>query len=83
MDSEFSARGTGSRLSLRELGVGDMVAVHGVYGSPAVTEHLGFEPRSVEEGRIRGHVFVRGAWRDSVTYGILREEWDGTASRPR
>ncbi len=29
-----------------------------------------------EEGRIRGHVFVRGAWRDSVTYGILREEWE-------
>ncbi|MFD8008973.1 GNAT family N-acetyltransferase [Streptomyces sp. NPDC058955] len=28
-----------------------------------------------EEGRIRGHVFVRGVWRDSVTYGVLREEW--------
>ncbi|MDX2705631.1 GNAT family protein [Streptomyces sp. PA03-6a] len=28
-----------------------------------------------EEGRIRGHVFVRGAWRDSITYGILRDEW--------
>ncbi|MFE3742772.1 GNAT family N-acetyltransferase [Streptomyces sp. NPDC059134] len=28
-----------------------------------------------EEGRIRGHVHVRGAWRDSITYGILREEW--------
>ncbi|MFJ1643946.1 GNAT family N-acetyltransferase [Streptomyces sp. NPDC088258] len=34
-----------------------------------------------EEGRIRGHVHVRGAWRDSITYGILREEWaaDGDA----
>ncbi|GEB57669.1 GNAT family N-acetyltransferase [Streptomyces gardneri] len=30
----------------------------------------------VEEGRIRGHVHVRGAWRDSITYGILREEWE-------
>lgn len=30
-----------------------------------------------EEGRIRGHVHVRGAWRDSLTYGILREEWPG------
>ncbi|MFE7130286.1 GNAT family N-acetyltransferase [Streptomyces sp. NPDC057638] len=30
-----------------------------------------------EEGRIRGHVRVRGAWRDSVVYGILREEWEG------
>ncbi|WP_028811100.1 GNAT family N-acetyltransferase [Streptomyces flavidovirens] len=27
-----------------------------------------------EEGRIRGHVFVRGAWRDSVVYGVLKEE---------
>ncbi|NUK32245.1 GNAT family N-acetyltransferase [Streptomyces lunaelactis] len=29
----------------------------------------------VEEGRIRQHVFVHGAWRDSVTYGIVEEEW--------
>jgi [ribosomal protein S5]-alanine N-acetyltransferase len=28
-----------------------------------------------EEGRIRGHVYVRGTWRDSMVYGILREEW--------
>lgn len=30
-----------------------------------------------EEGRIRGHVHVGGAWRDSIVYGILREEWPG------
>ncbi|MGR8010644.1 GNAT family N-acetyltransferase [Streptomyces hypolithicus] len=29
-----------------------------------------------EEGRIRGHVFVRGAWRDSLVYGVLKEERD-------
>lgn len=28
-----------------------------------------------EEGRIRGHVHVRGGWRDSIVYGILREDW--------
>lgn len=28
-----------------------------------------------EEGKIRGHVLVRGVWRDSITYGILRDEW--------
>ncbi|MFI0220607.1 GNAT family N-acetyltransferase [Streptomyces lydicus] len=28
-----------------------------------------------EEGRIREHVFVRGAWRDSVTYSVLDHEW--------
>lgn len=40
----------------------------------------------VEEGRIRGHVHVRGAWRDSLTYGILREEWkppSGTSAQGR
>ncbi|MFC9426701.1 GNAT family N-acetyltransferase [Streptomyces sp. NPDC056987] len=35
-----------------------------------------------EEGRIRGHVHVRGAWRDSITYGILREEWPAGAEDP-
>ncbi|MGA5197393.1 GNAT family N-acetyltransferase [Streptomyces exfoliatus] len=176
------------RLVLRELEVGDVPAVHGVYGSEAVTEHLSFTPRSLpevqgiversmasalvvprqehalavveratgalvgfgrlaldphqqraatvgfalrreswgvgygretvglllalafrdldlhrvwaaraplntasartllaagftEEGLIRGHVHVRGSWRDSVTYGILREEWEALSPR--
>ncbi|MCX5196142.1 GNAT family N-acetyltransferase [Streptomyces sp. NBC_00249] len=29
-----------------------------------------------EEGRIRGHVLVRGSWRDSIVYGVLKEERD-------
>ncbi|MGY5130912.1 GNAT family N-acetyltransferase [Streptomyces nigrescens] len=36
-----------------------------------------------EEGRIREHVFVRGAWRDSITYSVLDHEWresDGSAT---
>ncbi|MFD3664449.1 GNAT family N-acetyltransferase [Streptomyces sp. NPDC058659] len=37
----------------------------------------------VEEGRIRGHVHVRGAWRDSITYGILREEWEALGPSAR
>ncbi|MCK7627601.1 GNAT family N-acetyltransferase [Streptomyces sp. RS10V-4] len=28
-----------------------------------------------EEGHIREHVFVRGAWRDSITYSVLDYEW--------
>ncbi|WTW96561.1 GNAT family N-acetyltransferase [Streptomycetaceae bacterium NBC_01309] len=28
-----------------------------------------------EDGRIRDHVYVRGAWRDSVLYSILEHEW--------
>ncbi len=29
----------------------------------------------VEEGRIRGHIRVNGAWRDSVVHSILDTEW--------
>lgn len=32
----------------------------------------------IEEGRIRDHVHVRGAWRDSITYSVLEHEWRGT-----
>ncbi len=28
-----------------------------------------------EDGCIRDHVFVHGAWRDSITYSILEHEW--------
>jgi RimJ/RimL family protein N-acetyltransferase len=31
----------------------------------------------IEEGTIRGHLFTRGAWRDSVVHSILREESEG------
>ncbi|MFI6290431.1 GNAT family N-acetyltransferase [Nonomuraea sp. NPDC050790] len=34
---------------------------------------LGFVP----EGRIRDHVFTNGAWRDSVLYSVLNDEWSG------
>lgn len=33
-----------------------------------------------EDGRIRDHVLVRGAWRDSITYSILEHEWAPLAS---
>lgn len=29
----------------------------------------------VEEGTIRGHIKVRGAWRDSVVHSLLAPEW--------
>jgi RimJ/RimL family protein N-acetyltransferase len=29
----------------------------------------------VEEGRIRGHLFTRGAWRDSIVHSILSDEY--------
>jgi RimJ/RimL family protein N-acetyltransferase len=40
----------------------------------------------IEEGTIRGHLYTRGAWRDSIVHSILREEFDGqqpqTCRRP-
>lgn len=29
----------------------------------------------IEEGRIRGHLFTRGAWRDSIVHSILSDEY--------
>jgi [ribosomal protein S5]-alanine N-acetyltransferase len=36
-----------------------------------------------EEGRIRHHVFVHNAWRDSITYSILAPEWTPPPNFPR
>jgi ribosomal-protein-alanine N-acetyltransferase len=33
-----------------------------------------------EEGRIRHHVYVRGAWRDSITYSAVADNWNGTST---
>lgn len=39
--------------------------------SIAVVKHLGFS----YEGRIRHHVHTNGAWRDSLLYSLLTDEW--------
>ena len=31
------------------------------------------------EGRIRGHMFVKGAWRDSLAFAVLRPDWLGAS----
>jgi ribosomal-protein-alanine N-acetyltransferase len=40
-------------------------------GSIAVAKRLGMQ----YEGRLRDHVHTNGAWRDSVLYSILTQEW--------
>lgn len=35
-----------------------------------------------DEGRIREHVYVDGAWRDSVVHSILEGEWAAPAGLP-
>ncbi|GIH92807.1 GNAT family N-acetyltransferase [Planobispora siamensis] len=44
-DVDFS----GKRLGLREVTIADVDALHAVYGDPAATEHLPFDPRTREE----------------------------------
>ncbi|MBA2323602.1 MAG: GNAT family N-acetyltransferase [Pseudonocardiales bacterium] len=39
--------------------------------SIAVVKRLGFS----YEGRLRDHVFTNGAWRDSLLYSMLGQEW--------
>ncbi|WP_158057667.1 GNAT family N-acetyltransferase [Halorussus halophilus] len=41
--------------------------------SQALLERLGFE----QEAALRDHVFVEGAYRDELVFGLLREEWIG------
>jgi [ribosomal protein S5]-alanine N-acetyltransferase len=37
----------------------------------------------VEEGRIRGHLRVRGQWRDSIVHSILAPEWEDVREHHR
>ena len=57
----------------------DQLGLHRIWGarSPdnAVSDHLMRKLAMVVEGRIRHHLFVRGAWRDSVVHSILEDEW--------
>jgi RimJ/RimL family protein N-acetyltransferase len=40
-------------------------------GSISLVESLGFK----YEGRLRDHVFTNNAWRDSLLYSLLEDEW--------
>jgi len=41
-------------------------------GSYRVMEKIGMQ----REGRLRGNKLIKGVWRDSLVYGILREDWE-------
>lgn len=70
--------GTEAVALLLELGF-DHLGLHRIWGarSPANTASAQVMTRlgMVEEGRIRHHLLVRGAWRDSVVHSILEPEW--------
>jgi [ribosomal protein S5]-alanine N-acetyltransferase len=59
--------------AFRELGLHRVSAAIGPTNTTSMllVTKLGFIP----EGRIRDHVFTNGAWRDSVLYSVLKQEW--------
>lgn len=64
----------------RELGLHRISAAIGPENTPSIrmVERLGM----AREGVIRDHVYTNGAWRDSVLFSVLSDEWvsAGTAS---
>jgi aminoglycoside 6'-N-acetyltransferase/ribosomal-protein-alanine N-acetyltransferase len=61
------------RFGFDELGLHRITAAIGPNNpaSIAVVEKLGF----TKEGRLRDHVHTNGAWRDSILYSVLVDEW--------
>jgi RimJ/RimL family protein N-acetyltransferase len=61
------------RLGFEDLGL------HRLWGARSpdnvVSDRLMRKLGMIEEGRIRHHLWVHGAWRDSVVHSILEEEW--------
>lgn len=73
--------GTETARLLLELGF-RRLGLHRIWAARApdnVSARVLWKVGMVPEGRIRDHVFVRGAWRDSVTYSILEDEWRSPA----
>jgi ribosomal-protein-alanine N-acetyltransferase len=60
----------------------DQLGLHRIWGARApdntVSDHLMRKLGMIVEGRIRHHLLVRGAWRDSVVHSILENEWRAT-----
>jgi Acetyltransferases, including N-acetylases of ribosomal proteins len=57
----------------------DELGLHRLWGARSpdniVSDRLMRKLGMVEEGRIRDHLRIRGAWRDSVVHSILEDEW--------
>jgi RimJ/RimL family protein N-acetyltransferase len=75
--------GTEAVQALLELAFGRL-GLHRVWGARSPTNEASARLMTRigmrEEGRIRDHVFVRGAWRDSVVHSILEDEWSAACA---
>jgi [ribosomal protein S5]-alanine N-acetyltransferase len=77
-DQWGQGKGTETVRLLEQLGF-DELGLHRIWGARSpVNEASARTMRKagmVEEGTIRGHLFTRGAWRDSVVHSILADEY--------
>ena len=81
-------RGLGSETVLLLLRLGfDDLGLHRIWGarSPVNTASAALMTGvgMVEEGRIRDHVLVDGAWRDSIVHSILEDEYRARPAEPQ
>ncbi|MFD5469496.1 GNAT family N-acetyltransferase [Streptomyces sp. NPDC127105] len=66
-----------ARLTLRELSIEDVDAVFAIYGSPAATEHLSFEPRTRDQvGQIVARSVAAAAATPRTEYALAVIERD-------
>ncbi|MEV5704655.1 GNAT family protein [Actinoallomurus sp. NPDC052274] len=66
---------------LLTLGFGHL-GLHRIWGARSpdntTSDHLMRKLGMIIEGRIRHHLLIRGAWRDSIVHSILEDEWRAT-----
>ncbi len=62
------------RFGFNDLGLHRISAAIGPDNGASITiaTKLGFN----YEGRLRDHVYTNGAWRDSLLYSLLEDEWN-------
>ena len=65
------------QLGFRELGLHRIWGARSPFNKASARTML--RAGLIEEGTIRGHLFTRGAWRDSVVHSILSDEYDSAA----
>ncbi len=60
------------------------LGLHRIWGARSPLNHSSARTMSnagmIKEGTIRGHLFTRGAWRDSIVHSILSDEYDYSAT---
>jgi [ribosomal protein S5]-alanine N-acetyltransferase len=81
--SDYWGRGLGVEVVrlIQRLGF-DELGLHRIWGARSPINHASARTMQavgmIEEGIIRGHLFTRGAWRDSVSHSILADEYHPT-----